>query len=465
MNRPGPGGWRLVLTVALVVALSLPVPGRAQTAPDPTGAGGGPSTAGPSGDPTGAGSGAGSGTGSGATGSGAGTSGSGTDSRETDSVDRAGGRDRDRPRAGAAASSLRPPRDVARSADGRPEIVALGTPAETGRAVAALVAAGAVALRDRPLPALGRRAIVLVLPRGLDLGTARGIVTQAAPGVALDFHARYRFAQGGTPRLYAPDLVASTGPCRLRGRTAVGIIDGPVAADHPALARIALDRRSFLREGERAPPPDHGTAVAALIAGDAGAGALAGFAPGVRVVAVSAFSIERGREGADVDRIAAALDALLGQGVRIVNMSFAGPENDALAAVLAAAAGRGAVMIAATGNDGSTAAMLPAAAPGVIAVTAVDARGRLYRKANGGAHVEFAAPGVDLFAATARGGGYVTGTSYAAPIVTAFAARLAARGAGTTEAVRRALRAGAADLGTPGRDSRFGWGLVRAPGC
>lgn len=359
----------------------------------------------------------------------------------------------------------RAPAGVARTRGGRVEYVLTGPPAAVGAAAAALTAAGAGALRDRPLPALGRRTIVLVLPPGLGLGAARQVVAGVSAEARLDFHARYGFAQGAQPRLYAPDLVALPAGCRLRGRVTVGLIDGPVAADHPALAGVRLRRESVLLDGEVAPDADHGTAVAALIGGAEGAGPLRGFAAGVSLHAISAFTVERGREGADVDRIGAGLDRLLAAGVRIVNLSFAGPPNTALADLLEAAAGRGAILIAASGNEGGQAALLPGAAPGVIAVTAVDARGRAWRRATGGGHVEFAAPGVDLIAASATGAGYVTGTSYAAPIVTAFAARLAAGGAGSTDAVRRGLARGAADLGAPGRDARFGWGLVRAPGC
>lgn len=159
------------------------------------------------------------------------------------------------------------------------------------------------------------------------------------------------------------------------------------------------------------------------------------------------------------------MDWLIGQRVRLVNMSFAGPPNEAFADVLQAAAARGTVMVAAAGNRGDNVALYPAAASEVIAVTAVDAAGRRYRKASRGGHIEFAAPGVDLYIAKGNRGSYASGTSYAAPIVTALAAQAMARGTSGANGLRRALRRDLRDLGDPGRDVQFGWGLVQAPGC
>lgn len=179
---------------------------------------------------------------------------------------------------------------------------------------------------------------------------------------------------------------------------------------------------------------------------------------------MSAFARGRGGEAADVDRIGGALDVLERNGVRLVNMSFAGPGNRALDRILRAAAGQGMAMLAAAGNDGRDSVAFPAGADTVIAVTAVDAAQRPYRRANTGGQIDFAAPGVDLYVATATGGKYASGTSFATPIATALAARRMARGT-PARGLAGALRAQAADLGAPGKDSVFGWGLLRASGC
>ncbi|MBF9036439.1 S8 family serine peptidase [Rhodobacterales bacterium HKCCE2091] len=354
-------------------------------------------------------------------------------------------------------------RDRVTAPSGRAEVVVMSPPGQSQAVIDTLSAAGAQLVRYRDYPNLSRRGHFFDFPRGLDVDEARLLLAGPAPGAVVSIHVIYRYAQGG-PRVYAAELVGITNisACRAGGAV-VGIIDGPVNPGHPALAGASVRVESVLSDGDSPVGPDHGTAVAALIAGQDGSGALAGFAGGARLFAVTAFARENGDEGADTERVTAALDRLIGQGVRLVNMSFAGPPNAVMEDILSAAAGRGAVMIAAAGNDGQRFAAYPAGSPNVIAVTAVDAGLNLYRRANTGSHIEFAAPGVDVFVASSGGGRYQSGTSYAAPIVTAIAARLAPGGSLST--VRARLQSASQDLGNPGRDGQFGWGLVHAPGC
>ncbi|MDD8023166.1 MAG: S8 family serine peptidase [Paracoccaceae bacterium] len=356
---------------------------------------------------------------------------------------------------GAPAGSV----GAVRRSRGQPEFIVLGPAAEAGRAAEVLQALGATPLRRREYPGLGRVAQVFLLPPGLSLAQARAQLTIGAPGTRIDAHNLYGYA-GGTPRLYAPALVSDTGGCRVPTARRIGIIDGPVDRSHPALARAHIQVVPVL--GPREGPADHGTAVAALIVGEDPGGALAGFAPGAQLIAVDAFSQAGGRT--DVELIGAGLDLLLRSKVRLVNLSISGPANLVLADLIAVAARKGMVMIAAAGNDGGRVGW-PAAAPEVIAISAVDAARRPYRRANAGPEIEFAAPGVDLWAARRGGGAYVSGTSYAAPIVTALAARLGAGGGLTLDQLRRALRASAQDLGPAGRDAATGWGLVQGGGC
>src|SRR5690606_9061060 len=126
--------------------------------------------------------------------------------------------------------------------------------------------------------------------------------------------------------------------------------------------------------------------------------------------------------------LAEALDRLVILGVRVINLSFSGPENLILHEMILRAAEAGIALVAAAGNGGAGApAAYPAAWPEVIAVTAVDTQHRPYRQANRGDYINFAAPGVNLWAAASISGGRLkSGTSYAAPFVTAaLAARLA----------------------------------------
>ena len=357
---------------------------------------------------------------------------------------------------------LTPQRSVVRAPSGAPEFVVMATPAQAHAAVNVLAPLGAHLVRQRNYPNLNRTGLFFRFAGGLLTTTAQAALDEGAPGAAVAFHTYYRFAQGS--RIYAPQMVGLSNPqsCRVGGNIRLGLIDGPVDPGHPALAGVRVSRESVLALGEQSVGPAHGTAVAGLMVGQEQSGALEGFASGAQLVAISSFSVVRGQEVADVERIAAALDRMVALNVRLVNMSFAGPPNAAVETILAEAAGRGLVMIAAAGNEGSAAPQWPAASPHVIAVTAIDAAMRPYTRANFGGHIEFAAPGVDVLVASGPGGAYRSGTSYAAPIVTALAARL---GGGSLATVRQRLQAAAVDLGSPGRDGQFGWGLVRAQGC
>jgi subtilisin family serine protease len=107
--------------------------------------------------------------------------------------------------------------------------------------------------------------------------------------------------------------------------------------------------------------------------------------------------------------------------------------------------------------------MYPAAYDTVVAVTAVDEGHQVFRLANRGQYLDIAAPGVGLLHAKA-GGGYVasSGTSFAVPFAASAAASLLKRYPGAD--VMSLLYESAEDLGPPGRDEIYGYGLLRVSG-
>jgi subtilisin family serine protease len=136
-----------------------------------------------------------------------------------------------------------------------------------------------------------------------------------------------------------------------------------------------------------------------------------------------------------------------------------------MARLLAAAAKKGVVLIAAAGNAGpKSPALFPASDPNVIAVTATDADDRLFQGSNRGHHVAVAAPGVNLLLPTPGGSyGMNTGTSFAAALISGIAALVLEREPTLTpDSVRRIMLSTARDLGPAGRDRDFGAGLADA---
>jgi hypothetical protein len=250
--------------------------------------------------------------------------------------------------------------------------------------------------------------------------------------------------------LFAAGNVGKTPPGRRAARRpagggTVGIIDGGVAP--AALAGVKVEAVSFAPHASAR--QHHGTAVAALLA-DAGVGT------------IYSANIFDGRN-ASAAAMVRALDWMAAKKVPVVNISLAGPPNPIVHRMIKILRLRGHAVVAAVGNDGPAAPPLyPAAYPEVIGVTAVDGRGSVYRRANRGPHTMLAAEGVDVTAVDSTGTPRsVSGTSFAAPKVSARLARQlrAPDPAARERAVAGMVRA-ARDLGAPGRDPVYGYGLV-----
>jgi subtilisin family serine protease len=240
----------------------------------------------------------------------------------------------------------------------------------------------------------------------------------------------------------------------------VAVIDSGVDLDHPELKGAVAGTFDTLTSPPK--PHPHGTAIAALIAGQ---GRLKGAAPAARILAIRAFDPDGGGAAATTFNILKGIDWAVENHARIVNMSFAGPADPAIQRALEAANKKGVVSIAAAGNAGPKSPPLyPAAYPGVIAVAATDADDRIFKGSNRGRHIAVAAPGVDIFVAVPDGGYQMSsGTSYSAAEVSGIVALMLQRRPDLTPAAARAmLMATAKDLGPKGRDNDFGAGLADA---
>lgn len=299
-------------------------------------------------------------------------------------------------------------------------------------------------------PELSLESVTLLTPAGL---SAREAVRKLR---ALDPQGRYDFdhiyQEGGV-------VAGPSGgpPPRERRNIRVGLVDGSVAASHPALRGVRLTQQAFAPGGAKVTA--HATAVASLLAG--ADGAFEGAAPGAAVLVADVYGPTPA--GGSATAIAQGLAWLAQNRIGVVNISLVGPPNLVLGAAVRGLVARGVLLVAAVGNDGPAAPPLyPAAYPGVVAVTGVDARRRVLPEAGRGPYVAFAAPGAQM-AAAAAAGGFVTvrGTSFAAPIVAGeLAAALPEPDPAAAAAALRNLAAQAQDLGAHGRDPIFGAGLV-----
>jgi subtilisin family serine protease len=274
----------------------------------------------------------------------------------------------------------------------------------------------------------------------------------------------------------------------------VAVIDDGIT-DHPDMRGVFTSGYDFVDNdpdptwpGCRSEPAEfsHGMHVAATITALSNNGTgVAGvnWGPGgARIMPLRAF----GACADDVGRfsdIATAIVYAADRGAHVINMSFGSQEpSDLLATAVRYAHAKGAVLVAAAGNDFPLPISYPARYPEVIAVGATNCRNESAAYSAEGPELDLVAPGgsaptecnldgapqgdLVLSASTNlnQGHGYfrAQGTSMAAAHVSGVAALLVARGLRGPEAVRARLRETAVDLGDPGRDDRFGWGLVDA---
>jgi subtilisin family serine protease len=188
-------------------------------------------------------------------------------------------------------------------------------------------------------------------------------------------------------------------------------VDSGVDMEQPDLVGRVRTAANFVREpyvGE-----EHGTAVAGIMVARANNGAgIVGVAPQATLLALrGCATIARGRTECNSFSLARALQsALLGR-AQVVNLSFGGPPDRLLQALLDVALARGIILVAAT--DAGDAPSFPASHPGVVSVAA----------AGSTASAQFSAPGSDVLT-TLPGNrwGLVSGASYAAAEVTGLVA-------------------------------------------
>ncbi len=259
----------------------------------------------------------------------------------------------------------------------------------------------------------------------------------------------------------------------------VAVVDTCIDSDHPELGGSLADSFDAVAAGAASQPAPggvetcqaaekHGTSVAGIIAAHR---TLSSVAPKAKLLSVRAFSAAgaTGRKAESTTHaLVAGIDWALSKGARIMNLSFAGPDDPLLKRLIGEASQRGAILVAAAGNGGPAAAPLyPAAYEGVVAVTAVDAAKRVYGEANRGAYITLAAPGVDILLATPENGYAVdSGTSYAAAHVSGIAALMLERNpALEADKLRNGLVQTTARPSEEGGPEVYGAGLADAFGA
>jgi hypothetical protein len=349
------------------------------------------------------------------------------------------------------------------------EVIVANVPADFARNAGAL---GFRVLETTQLGNLGLAVVRLRVPANTSVPDARQTLLREFPGIIADANHLYEPSAAPPAKLRSGSLARWTAgwdqakPSCGRG-VRLGMIDGALDTSHVALKGTKIQYKSFHKEGRKPAAHSHGTAVAALLVGKPGNKGWGGLLPGATLYAGNMFEEKDGKVSGNAIAMVKALDWVIGERVHVINLSIAGASNKVLELAFKKAALSKTVMIAAAGNWGrADRPAYPAAFDEVVAVTAVGQDRLVYAKANSGAYIDFAAPGVKIWTAVPGGGKFQSGTSFATPFVAVLAGLAAQKSKADSRAIRVGLAKQAADLGSPGKDNVFGFGLVTAkPSC
>ena len=236
-----------------------------------------------------------------------------------------------------------------------------------------------------------------------------------------------------------------------RSDVSIAVIDGFSSSSLPD----GVELKSFVKRRSNLP---HGAQVMSVLLDDL---RLMGEGHPKRLLAADvAEQFKDSSVQASAYNLVDALDWAASEGADIINISLAGPPNQVLSAVLDSLEDEGIMMFAAVGNTGPASRPgYPAAYGSVVGVTAVTSNGAPYMYAARGEEVELSAQGVGIRLSPESD--VLSGTSFAVPRVVALAAWLME--AAPADDHRQGLRDLARDLGEPGRDDVYGYGLVPTP--
>jgi len=174
--------------------------------------------------------------------------------------------------------------------------------------------------------------------------------------------------------------------------------------------------------------------------------------------------------------IAKALIWAIKNDMDVISMSFGGKDDRGVIGDLCRSAyEQGIVLVAAAGNDNERRILLPAAYDEVIAVGAIDENNIRWDEgedgSNYGPELDFVAPGVDIHSTQNNDFvpyGYGKGTSFAVPHIAGVCALILSehpewpRDRTRPDMVKDILISSCFDLGAPGKDEEYGYGLVNA---
>ena len=266
-----------------------------------------------------------------------------------------------------------------------------------------------------------------------------------------DFTAQYYLREVNAPKAWGITVGNSL---------SVGVLDTGIDANHPDL-NGKISSGTGVNDLDLNDTIGHGTEVSGIIAANTNNNqGIAGVSWNTTILSLK-ITDDFGQ--ARVSNVVSALEQAYQKGVKIVHISLSTNQfSQILKDAIKQAHDRGILIISTTGNSGIEELRYPAAFDGVIGVGAVNQIKQREFYSTTGEHVSLVAPGASIYT-TSINSTYekVTGTSFAAPQVSGAAAliwSIAPRL--TNDEVRNILVSSADDLGDPGKDKQYGYGLL-----
>ncbi|MED1794167.1 S8 family peptidase [Brevibacillus nitrificans] len=247
-----------------------------------------------------------------------------------------------------------------------------------------------------------------------------------------------------------------------RSDVIVAVVDTGVDMEHPEFEGKLVEGHNVL-DGSNKPQDDngHGTHVSGVIAAKTNnKDGIAGMTWKSKLMPIKAIGADG--SGSAVD-IAQGIYWATDHGADVINLSVGNyTSSAALKEACKYAYDNNVVLVAASGNDASDQPSYPAAYDEVLSVAAVDHLKERADFSNFGDYVDVAAPGVDI-PSTYIYSDYasLSGTSMACPHVAALAALVrSVHPDMKSHDVMELIRSSALDLGPPGHDQLYGFGMI-----
>ena len=274
----------------------------------------------------------------------------------------------------------------------------------------------------------------------------------------------------GIPRVTAPAAWALGGSAAYGAGVKVAYLDSGGDANHPDLGfaggynAVTGGATPASWADDIASCDGHGTHVAGIIAARHNDLGVVGVAPGVSLYAIKVFEDLGGSCLAYQSRQIAGINWAVSNGIKVISISIGGSTaNISYQSAISSASAQGVYIVASAGNNGTSTLTYPGAYTDALSVGALDAGNSRADYSSFGPKLYVSAPGDEILSTLPGGYGYKSGTSMATPHVAGVIALLLARYPGISRGqLLSRLQQGALDLGAPGRDDEFGWGLSRS---